>query len=304
VFPYPVKEANFYITNICNLSCRNCITFSNLDVKKDYKWCDYKDKNTKWASLIIPEKVCIIGGEPFLNSDILNWVSGIHSLWPEHKNMSIATNGTLFKKNHYKDLAKKVLEKRIRLEVSVHHPDEYENILNSLLDILSDLSIPYIKEYTSVDVNDREYILASGITSIDMEESEDETKYIHAIDGYTLFTLSRKYIFQNNAVATIKTNNIQLHNTDPIKTHKDCCYKDFHYIFRGDLYKCHIPSVGRDLANDYIIDKRSLDLINNYIPCNPFNQKELILDFLSKIENPIPQCSVCSTGRKLDWALK
>jgi organic radical activating enzyme len=302
-FPIEIAEANFYITNICNLTCNNCITFNNLNFKGHYNWKDYESKNLLWPSYIHPKKVTLIGGEPFSNPDILNWVTGIRQLWPAHDNMSVTTNGTFFNKKKYQEIAKTIISLKIRLEVSVHSPQQYQDTYNYLTAMLAEMNIPYRYTWKETDLNDRIYDLPAGVTIDDLKGQDDETKFIHATKGYTLFTLAKKYIFQSNAIKFIDKKQIVMYQSDPNIAHEMCCYKDFHYVYKGDLYKCHVPAVSRDFSNQYILEENSLDLINRYKPCDPTDDPDQINNFLSNIENSIDQCSLCPTKLNIKPAL-
>lgn len=302
-FPISISEANFYITNVCNLTCNNCITFSNLDFKGHYYWETYKDKISLWPKFIKPRKITIIGGEPFSNPDILNWVCGVRSLWPTHDNFTVATNGTFFRKKKYLEIAKEIVKLKIRLEVSVHSPKDYQNIKDNLLSLLKEMEIPYRVTWQETDLSDRKDDLPKGMTLEDLKGKDDETKFIHLNQGYTLFTLSRKYLFQSNAIKFIDKKNISMYQSNSEESHKKCCYKDFHYIYKGDLYKCHVPAVGQDFTSQFNVDDRSLSLIKNYRPCNPTDSADEIRNFLLKIENSIESCSVCPSKLNIQPAL-
>lgn len=301
--PIAISEANFYITNFCNLSCDNCITFSNLNFIGHYEWSDYESKNKLWPIYITPRKVTLIGGEPFTNPDILNWVYGIRSLWPDHDNMSVTTNGTFFNKKRYREIAKHIIKSKIRLEVSVHSAKDYDRILNDLLSILKEVGIEYRCIDITVDMNDREYDLAEGMTQEDLEKSNDEKKFVHKYEGHTLFTISKKYIFQSNTITFIDKKNIKMNQNDPITSHSKCCLIDFHFIYKGDLYKCHVPSVGQDFMNQFVLEERSAELIKKYKPCDPTDDPGNIMNFLKNILNPIEQCSLCPSRLNLHIAL-
>jgi organic radical activating enzyme len=302
-FPIAISEANFYITNFCNLSCDNCITFSNLNFKGHYKWDDYEQKNKRWPEYISPRKVTLIGGEPFSNPDILNWVHGIKSLWPTHDNMSVTTNGTFFNKKKYREIAKEIIKQKIRLEVSVHSPNDYQSIRDNLISILEELEIPYRHTWKETDLSDRVNDLPNGITLENLKGQDDETKFVHAIDGHALFTLARKYWFQSNAIKFVDNQNISMYQSDSDVSHEKCCYKDFHYIYKGDLYKCHVPAVSQDFINQFNVDQRSVDLIKKYQPCDPTGNTQEIKSFLNRIEKSIEHCSLCPSKLNLQLAL-
>lgn len=82
----------FYITNVCNLSCTNCNRFNNYKFKGHYSWQDSEYALTEWSKRIELEHLTIIGGEPTLNPDLEYWCYGLRKLWPNAE-IRIATNG-------------------------------------------------------------------------------------------------------------------------------------------------------------------------------------------------------------------
>ena len=39
----------FYITNVCNLTCTGCNRFNNYKFKGFQRWADYKEEYTQWS---------------------------------------------------------------------------------------------------------------------------------------------------------------------------------------------------------------------------------------------------------------
>jgi organic radical activating enzyme len=83
----------FYITNVCNLNCSNCRSFNNFSFKGHQRWEDFKDQYQAWAEILDIDMISILGGEPMLNPDFLQWLNGIALLW-SGSNIVINTNGT------------------------------------------------------------------------------------------------------------------------------------------------------------------------------------------------------------------
>jgi organic radical activating enzyme len=87
----PVLE--FYITNVCNLTCRGCNRFNNYNFKGHQRWADHANSIEAWSQRLIATNISIIGGEPTLNPDLELWTSNIRRLWP-NSTIMIQTNGT------------------------------------------------------------------------------------------------------------------------------------------------------------------------------------------------------------------
>ena len=87
-----VPTIEFYITNVCNLSCTGCNRFNNYKFTGFQKWNDYKEVYKKWSEVLDVGYIGILGGEPLLTPDYINWLTGIRELWPT-STISTITNG-------------------------------------------------------------------------------------------------------------------------------------------------------------------------------------------------------------------
>jgi len=113
---FPVVE--FYITNVCNLTCRGCNRFNDLNFKGHQYWDDYAEEYEKWAERLDLPRITIIGGEPTLNPDLEKWCANLRRLWPNAVIM-IQTNGTYFKPQY-----KKLWDKyAVGFGLSLHNPE-------------------------------------------------------------------------------------------------------------------------------------------------------------------------------------
>jgi len=282
MFPINVPEVQFYINNTCNLSCSNCLSFNNFNLKGYFKYKDYKTKNELWPKYIYPNRVSILGGEPYLNPDFENWMINVRKLWPTHNNMTISTNGTLFHKLKYKNLAKKSIENNYLLEVAVHYEKDFDNIYRNVNEILQELKINYrIKDVDPNDLYENKIVFYS----------ESTNKH--------LIYLYRKYYFIKNSITSYNQKTIKFHSNDAKTVHENCPAKTCHYIVQGNLYKCPVVGTGHLFAKQYtLLDE---NLFEKYESCDPTIDESLIEHFLRvKIKNYIPQCKLCPSSHALE----
>ena len=94
---FPVVE--FYITNVCNLTCRGCNRFNDLNFKGHQYWDDHAEEYEAWSKRLDLPRITIIGGEPTLNPDLEKWCANLRRLWPNAVIM-IQTNGTYQRPEH------------------------------------------------------------------------------------------------------------------------------------------------------------------------------------------------------------
>jgi organic radical activating enzyme len=94
---FPVVE--FYITNVCNLTCRGCNRLNNYNFKGHQRWADHAVAYEAWSHRLDLPRITIIGGEPTLNPDLELWAKNLRRLWPQAVIM-IQTNGTYQRPEH------------------------------------------------------------------------------------------------------------------------------------------------------------------------------------------------------------
>jgi len=118
---FPVVE--FYITNVCNLTCRGCNRFNNYNFKGHQRWADHAKEYEAWAKRLDLPRIVIIGGEPTLNPDLELWASNLRRLWPDSVIM-IQTNGTYQRPEHLTFWVKY----RVGFGLSLHDPASAEKL--------------------------------------------------------------------------------------------------------------------------------------------------------------------------------
>ena len=264
--PFTIEQGVFYITNVCNLTCTYCETYNNRNFKGHYSWEDYKDHWIEWSNKLTIDFITIIGGEPFANPDLKNWVYGIKEYWPDCDNFNICTNGTFLKDNI--ELSREILDQNIWLDISIHDPATYNDIKESLEEILA------IYNYT--------------ITI-------DNQKLSYWVAGREVARLYSAYVFHKNSQRYIRHGITYMHRSNPEKAHDLCIGKlgHCHFFVKGSLYKCYLTAVSQDLVSQFAIDDESHSLLKSYTAASAFDSYENIDLFLQTVRNPIKQCTLC-----------
>lgn len=277
---YDLENVQYYINNDCNLSCNNCLSYNNFKYQGYYRWKDYEYKNKIWPKYINPGQISILGGEPYLNPDLINWAQGVRSIWPDHNFITLATNGTLLDRNKVKNTTKAILKLGIQIEISVHDEKQHKKITGDFFKILKEENISFEVE----DIWD------------DYTSEYDKQRIRRSDNGEVLGTVASAYMFENMSVKTVGEA-INFYSSDPEQAHKICLARECHYILNGDLYKCVVVSTGKEFSNQYTIDSRSKSLLDQYLPCDPLSGEKEINSFLNTIKNTIPQCSLCPSKK-------
>lgn len=275
----------FYITNVCNLTCDTCITYNDLRFKGHFKFADYSASYRRWGEILQPPKICILGGEPYANPDLLNWVIGLRQCWPELVDFCVCTNGTYL---HMVDLSRAIINQRLWLDISLHDPAHYHRAKTQVKEILS--AFNYTENITvGTNMTDATY--------------QEENYYV---DGRLAVKLSQVYEFATNSTKTIHNGMIHMHASDSVISHKNCKARLCHYIVRGNLFKCFLTGVHFDLIHQFNIDEASKKLLNASESCSPFDSQQKIEKFIGALADLVPQCRLCPENRinKKLWPLK
>lgn len=282
-----IPNIEFYITNVCNLTCTNCNRFNNHDFKGWQNWADYASIYEEWGKHIRFQRITIMGGEPLLNPSLCDWVAGINRIWG--KSVQILTNGT-------------------RLN---HVPGLYE-----LLTDWSDPKYPWIKNWIGISLhnpNDREKcfdtikkFLKGPIDYISRDDPRNENN-AHTMGGDHAFVdvngvricVWEYDDFYTAAVQRTSAGRFVLYNNDPEEAHYHCGFARYkcHHFAKGKIYKCGPVALMPEFDEQHNIDLSDQDraLLNSYRPLTVEEFSTRGREFFDNIDNPIPQCKFCPT---------
>lgn len=268
--------SEFYITNVCNQNCENCNRFNNYAYKGHYLWDDHKDEYAKWAKLVNIDLIGILGGEPFGNPDMMNWIHGIAELWP-NANLTIVTNGTQFDKwpNLYEDLLQ--YGTRIQIEVYHHTPMTWAYAVEKHSKFLKNPSPLYIEA--------------------------DKCRWLDK-SGMVL-SLAQEWYFTTSAlIRNNKTNELTLYNSDPDEAAKICDFNNCgcHHFIDGKLYKCGVVALLPTFTKQFKVHTTTEQkrLIDEYVPADPNWSDTQLTQFIDDLnsQKTIPQCSLCPATKE------
>jgi hypothetical protein len=262
---------SFYITNVCGLSCVGCASFNNYAVKHHHKWEVARKKTYKWATLLSPRQISIIGGEPLLNPEIDDWVLGIRDAFSHVDDIRVFTGLTSKSLLRYQDSIKLWLEHNVIVQISVHDPSWWETSIETGKEIF--------KGY-----------------DFEIERKIDEGSFpLKAVnfktpDGKIIFSMLEQWEFFHSAVQEVKDGVMYFHKNNPDEAHKACHCKDCHYVVDGDMYKCVITGTSKMILDQLPIDDHTRSILSQTRGLDPF-----VDGWDSDIKQVAPQCTLCST---------
>lgn len=260
----------FYITNVCNLTCQGCNRFNSFKFKGWQRWSDYADVYKKWSEQIQFKEIAIMGGEPFLNNSIYDWIEGLATLWPNAA-ICLTTNGTQIEKhpNLYEILDK---YRQVDLDISLHN----KKTKNQIIEKVSNILVPPLR----YDFDNTQY---------------RETLRVTDANGVSIIFRYAWWFHQGAIIKDLNTSRYTLHNSDVEKAHELCHAKYCHHMDKGKLYKCGPAALFKEFDKQFDLDLSESDrnLIDStpYITVDDSYDKKTI--FLENIKNPIPQCKFC-----------
>lgn len=271
------NKLEFYITNVCNLTCEHCNRFNNHRFSGWQRWSDYADIYQQWTQFVDIRNVVLMGGEPLLNPTVCDWAAGIAETFG--CDVQILTNGLHLTK--VKNLYHTLLNNRGHVGISLHNLQHWPMIKQ------------YIKEFLDPVLID-EYGTALG------DSRGDKFIYYSARDiNQMLVNVYLQNDFATSSLIADGADRWRLHNSDPGEAHSRCSfvrYRSYHFI-RGALYKCGPVALWSEFDQQHPLQISESDraLINSYQPMTPDLWPTQGEQFMQQLDQVIPQCKFCPT---------
>ena len=258
------------INNTCNLTCNNCATAQCYNFKGVYNWKDTAEHYKKWAEIIDIPHIDILGGEPYLNPELLTWVVNIKNLW-KNSSVNVISNGTLLFMDTHIETTRKFLDLDVCLLVCTHSAEDFKIHEQYILKILE----PHIHEITI--------------------EIDEETKLVqYNRNNRTIIAHDLVNIMYQNYIKEVKDGVMYLSNSDPVESHKNCVWATMcSTIQNGLLYKCPLVTNYAAAKTQVKYEDRAVELLEEYRASSPFDDIQDIQHFIENINNVIPQCALC-----------
>jgi len=260
------------VTNVCNLTCEGCNRFNNYNFAGWQRWADYEADYEKWSEYVDIDHMVLLGGEPLLNPDIIDWIYGLNRIF--QTNVQILSNGTRL--NNVKGLYEALQSNGNWMGISWHNPntiDEFETEVHKFLQ----------GKITKVDKDDPRNEFGSHIAWID--------------ENKVAIPLWIQYDFYDSAIKRDPAGKFTLHNSRPEVAHNSCGFhrhKNYHMI-KGRLYKCGPAALFPEFDKQHGFDISDKDrvILNSYRPLSPYEYTQRGQDFLSTIDDQLEMCKFC-----------
>lgn len=264
-----VPYAEFYITNVCNLSCAGCNRFNDYHFTGYQKWQDYADIYSRWAQEVTLGTMGILGGEPLLNPTFMAWLVGVNRLWP-NRHLKVVTNGfQLGKVAGLYDMLE--ANRNIEIWVGIHNKQHKQQIFDTV----------------------RQFLRAPVVT--DHRADNPYQEYVWMTDRNRVrVKIEYNWWFHQGAIRREGMTRT-LHASDPEKAHANCHMRTCHHFIRGHLYKCGVVALlpEFDQQHPLSLSQQDQQLMHSYRALSIDDDFATKQQFVSTLEDAIPQCRFC-----------
>lgn len=257
---FNLHHVEFYITNVCNLTCSNCRTFNNFKFSGHYEF--QNELYRPWAEILNLKSIEILGGEPTLHPRLQQWIVGIRNLWPQTE-INLVTNGTYLRRLTW--LHDTAAEHDIKIKISAHSQNLRPKIVDEIF-----------AAFGSCEFLGRQRIHGHGpVNRVDIETKK----------GVKIWFQS----YENFQVSPFRNDKFEFYRSDPVKAHRACQIRNCHHMIDGRLYKCGFVS---SAANFLTQQRRPIpDLLRQYQPLTVSDITDQTV--LDRFQKHIPQCGLC-----------
>lgn len=282
--PYRVEIAQFYVTNACNLTCRDCISFNNLQFRGHLSWSDTEARAHQWSTLLDIDYLCVIGGEPMANPELDTWIRELRRLWPfTRREFSLITNGTYLSQWDPQQISQ-WLDLGVTIEVSVHDPRQWSTALAWA-------------ESQQQHWNRVNLVYDQGVLT---------HEYLR--DQHRSITVGQHWLFGPSAIRGLSPQGLTFWDSDPETAHSQCPGRLCHYFVDGVMYKCPVTAVGSMLAQQLAVRDDQRQLLMSSQGCDPLIENDLD-QWFGNLATSVPQCRLCPetwdiTDRQPIWPLE
>jgi hypothetical protein len=234
-----------------------------------------------------------MGGEPFLNPTLGDWISGINDIFGIE--VQVLTNGTRFQQS--KNLYEKFLyyskknQCQNHIGVSLHDVNQLDQLQDDIADFLQAPIKVFSKGHVDNKWNSDWHIKDANGVIVNVY-IVDQFSNSSLIPIYKINRLDSEINFSPKPAKIFK-----LHNSDPDAAHQTCAFarfKSYHFI-RGRLYKCGPVALMPEFDQQHRLEISESDreLLNSYRSLGVDNFENYYQEFFDKLDQAIPQCKFC-----------
>jgi hypothetical protein len=214
---------DIHLSNACNLMCEGCNHWSNYGFDEIFSAKTLKEWAEPWSKLLNPERINLLGGEPFLNKQCKEIVHCYRDLFPK-STLKLFTNGFLLSKQDW--LIDTLKATNCALVISMHSNEKrYLKKFRKELSWLNNFGNLTVKKKTWF----RTLFDLNGI-EVEIRDNSNHWYRTYTGNGYTAKPYSDK---------------------DPRQSWENCVSKYSVQLYNKKLYKCGTIAYLNDFLNKY-----------------------------------------------------
>jgi organic radical activating enzyme len=257
-----LNQLEIHISEICNLRCIGCTSFSDYKIDHDYEsWKHNKKLIESWGEKLNISCIAIAGGEPLMHPEIIDAIIDLRSIFPNSM-INLVTNGTyVAKKLAVVEALKNVGHSC--LTISNHEPNKSysHKVKKTVLDMFdwkqSDVRLDWL------ETDNRFYL-----------ELRSASSFISPLSG--------------------NYGSVKPHYSDPEKAFTNCCFHGSLNYYQGKLYKCSPLQYLHRVLDDWgQHDDQEWQQYLDYRPLSLDCSNEEMIEFFSHVDRPESYCSMC-----------
>ena len=251
----------------CNLSCVGCSNYSDLIHRGYLTWEEGRAQIEPWLDRIDIPDFGIIGGEPLMNPEIFNWITGVRNLLPNSQ-IRFTTNGLLLDK--FPDIMKLFME-----------------VGNCVFKITKHVSDPKLEDNIQKIFSNHTW---QPVTEYGINRFVTDNQVRFQINSPQFFYKSFKGMY----------NNMMPHHSN-INDAFDLCYQQTcPLLYNGNIYKCSSNGLLTDILSKF--DNPNLEqwepYINNGLSIDCSDAE--LMTFIDNFGKPNKICRMCPTRNDID----
>lgn len=135
--PLSIPHLEWHVTHSCNFTCQGCGHYTNDGYRENITLQTLREWYLLWNKRIRPRELSMLGGEPFLNKEIVDIIYMTKEVWDvgEDQELELVSNGLLFDK--VSGIDKALIETNCILTITKHSLDQdyiklFDNAIHSI----------------------------------------------------------------------------------------------------------------------------------------------------------------------------
>jgi hypothetical protein len=260
------------LTYGCNLSCQGCTNYSDYNVGGLVSWEQGRVWIKSWVERVDITDFGLIGGEPLMNPQVVDWIRGCRELMPNSQ-IRFTTNAILLKK--HPEVIQALMDiGNCVIKLSLHQPQEFytQETLRWLFNIVNWYPL---EEYG---------IKRWGTANKVRLQINFPQQFVKTFQGeYT---------------------NMLPHHSNPDDSYKICVQQTCPLLYNGVLYKCSSIALLNKVLTDWNhVGNSAWQPYLDYQGIDPNCTHHQLNAFLEDFGKPESICSMCPTKNDQDSIL-